>query len=101
MIRKSEESARTIIDRCKKLASFSEDPGCITRTFLAPPMGECHREIAGWLQPLGVDIQIDAAANLRALYPAAAPGAKRLLIGSHLDTVPNGGKYDGALGVVL
>src|SRR5277367_936608 len=101
MIRKGEEVARKIIDRCKMLATFSEESGRTTRTFLSAPMRDCHREIAGWLEPLGVDVKIDAAGNLRALYPAAMSGAKRLIIGSHLDTVPNGGAYDGALGVVL
>jgi allantoate deiminase len=46
-------------------------------------------------------LQIDAVGNLRALYPAAEPAASRLLIGSHLDTVPNAGAFDGILGVVL
>src|SRR5580658_3357380 len=102
MIRQGEEGARKIIARCQKLASFSEEPGCITRTFLSAPMRDCHREIATWLEPVGAEVRIDAAGNLRALYPAAAAsGAQRLLIGSHLDTVPNAGAYDGVLGVVL
>ena len=101
MIRNSEEGARKIIVRCQNLAAFSEAPSCTTRTFLSPPMRDCHREIAGWLEPLGASVEIDAAGNLRALYPAAPSGVQRLLIGSHLDTVPNAGAYDGVLGVVL
>src|SRR5580692_6640760 len=97
----SEGRARKVIDRCQKLAGFSEEPGCTTRTFLSPPMRDCHREIAGWLEALGAEVKIDAAGNLRGLYPAATSDAQRLLIGSHLDTVPNGGAYDGVLGVVL
>ena len=53
------------------------------------------------MEPLGVRVRVDAAGNFRALYPAAQPNAPRLLIGSHLDTVPNAGAYDGILGVVL
>ena len=64
-------------------------------------MRECHQEISRWLQPVGVPVRIDAAGNLRALYPAEYPNAPRLLIGSHLDTVPNAGAYDGILGVVV
>ena len=64
-------------------------------------MHDCHREIARWMEPLGVKIRIDAAGNLRGVYPAAQPNAPRFLIGSHLDTVPNAGAYDGILGVVL
>ncbi len=53
------------------------------------------------MEPLGAQVRIDAAGNLRGVYPAAQPNAPRLLIGSHLDTVPNAGAYDGILGVVL
>jgi allantoate deiminase len=64
-------------------------------------MHDCHREIARWMEPLGVQVRVDAAGNIRGIYPAAQPNAPRLLIGSHLDTVPNAGAYDGVLGVVL
>ena len=93
--------AAEVIGRCLKLASFSEDANSTRRTFLSPPMRECHQEISRWLEALGVSARIDAAGNLRALYPTEHPNAPRLLIGSHLDTVPNAGAYDGILGVVL
>jgi allantoate deiminase len=96
-----ESRAKIAIERCRKLATFSEGAGGTSRTFLSPPMGDCHREIAGWLAPLGVEVRIDAAGNLRALYAGADRDAPRLLIGSHLDTVPNAGAFDGILGVVL
>ena len=64
-------------------------------------MRDCHRQIAEWLRPIEVDVHIDAAGNLRALYSGATPTAPRLIIGSHLDTVPNAGAYDGILGVAL
>ena len=101
MSRDREASAAKIIDRCRKLARFSEEPGCTTRTFLSAPMRDCYREIAGWLDAAGAEVKVDAAGNLRGLYPAATPGSRRLLIGSHLDTVPNAGAFDGVLGVVL
>ncbi|MFZ0292878.1 MAG: allantoate amidohydrolase [Candidatus Sulfotelmatobacter sp.] len=93
--------AQEVVARCLKLASFSEVPGSTQRTFLSPPMHDCHREIARWIEPLGAQVRIDAAGNLRALYPAAKADGARLLIGSHLDTVPNAGAYDGILGVAL
>lgn len=93
--------AEEVTARCRKLASFSEDHGNTRRTFLSPPMHDCHREIARWVEPLGVPVRVDAAGNLRASYPAAQSGASTLLVGSHLDTVPNAGAYDGVLGVVL
>jgi allantoate deiminase len=93
--------AEEVMVRCRKLASFSEDSNGTRRTFLSPPMHDVHREITGWLEPLGVKVRVDAAGNLRALYPAVQTTAPRLLVGSHLDTVPNAGAYDGVLGVVL
>jgi allantoate deiminase len=93
--------AEKTLARCGRLASFSEDQGSLRRTFLSPPMIDCHREIASWMEPLGVPVRVDSAGNLRASYPGIRPGAPRLMIGSHLDTVPNAGAYDGMLGVVL
>jgi allantoate deiminase len=93
--------AEVVVARCQKLAHFSEDVGSTRRTFLSPPMHDCHREISAWLEPLGVEVSLDAVGNLRGVYPAVESNAPKLLIGSHLDTVPNAGAYDGILGVVL
>jgi allantoate deiminase len=93
--------AEEVIARCKKLASYSEDASGIRRTFLSPPMRDCHREIAAWLNAAGAEVTVDAAGNLRGFCAAAQPDAPRLLLGSHLDTVPNAGAYDGVLGVVI
>lgn len=93
--------AEGVFARCKQLASFSEDPGSTRRTFLSPPMRECHREIGNWLTAAGAEVSIDAVGNLRGFYSAEQSGAPRLLIGSHLDTIPNAGAYDGVLGVVV
>lgn len=97
----SERLAAEVITRCQILAQFSEDTGSIRRTFLSPPMHDVHREVSGWLRSLGVSSRLDAAGNLRSVYPSLEVDAPRLLIGSHLDTVPNAGAYDGILGVVL
>jgi allantoate deiminase len=64
-------------------------------------MRECHEEISKWLRGAGAEVAVDAAGNLRGFYAGAQFGAPRLLIGSHLDTVPNAGAYDGVLGVVI
>src|SRR5712691_4738111 len=80
---------------------FSEDAGGTRRTFLSAPMRDCHREIAGWLEPLGVQVHVDAVGNLSGFYSGVSPGAPRILFRSHLDTVPNAGAFDGILGVVL
>jgi allantoate deiminase len=93
--------AEVVIARCRKLATFSEDAGGTRRTFLSAPMHDCHREVSSWMKPLGMNISLDAVGNLRGFYTGASPGAPRILIGSHLDTVPNAGAFDGILGVVL
>jgi allantoate deiminase len=93
--------ADVVIARCRKLATFSEDAGGTRRTFLSAPMRDCHREVSSWMNNLGMTVSLDAAGNLRGFYSAALPGAPRILIGSHLDTVLNAGAFDGILGVVL
>jgi allantoate deiminase len=93
--------AEEAIARCRKLASFSEDASATRRTFLSPPMHDCHRDVSSWMKALGIKMSVDAVGNLRGCYAAASPNSPRLLIGSHLDTVPNAGAFDGLLGVVL
>lgn len=95
------ELAKEVIARCQKLARFSEDAEGTRRTFLSTPMRGCHAEITAWLKSTGAEVRVDAAGNLRGFYPAAQPNAPRLLLGSHLDTIPNAGAYDGILGVVI
>jgi allantoate deiminase len=91
--------AEKIISRCNYLGQFSEEPGQIKRTFLSPAMRDCMREVQGWMEAAGMQVKMDAAGNLRARYAGASNTT--LMIGSHLDTVPNSGAFDGILGVVL
>lgn len=93
--------AAKVIARCQRFASFTEDAGSIRRTFLSRPMHDCHRELSGWMEALGAQSHIDAAGNFRSVYPASQLDAPRILIGSHLDTVPRAGAYDGVLGLVV
>lgn len=93
--------AQHVIDCCRHLARFSEDATTITRRFLTPPTREVHQFLRAWMERLGMQVTLDAAGNLRGLYPAPQPEAPRLLIGSHIDTVPDAGAFDGVLGVVL
>ena len=101
LTRNPTELAYEVVARCRRLATFSEDAAGLRRTFLSPPMQGVHREIADWLDQLDVHAWIDAAGNLRGLYTGTNPSAPRLLIGSHLDTVPHAGAFDGILGVVI
>src|ERR1700716_673884 len=96
----TDRSAR-IIARCREIAACTEVPGEITRLFLTPPMHKVHALLRDWMEAAGMTVRIDAIGNLRGLWPGLAPGSPRLLIASHLDTVPNAGAFDGILGVVL
>jgi allantoate deiminase len=64
-------------------------------------MHDVHRYLGEWMGSLHMDVRVDAMGNLRGLHPGSRGGGRRLLIGSHLDTVPNAGAFDGILGVVL
>lgn len=93
--------AEQVLQRCDILARHSESSTAICRTFLSAPMRACHQQIKEWMVPLGMHVTIDAAGNLHGLYPGVNGSSPRLLVGSHLDTVPDAGRYDGVLGVVL
>ncbi len=91
-----------VVARCRLLAEATEEPGFITRTFLSEPMHTVHAQLRGWMEMAGMSVSVDHAGNLRGVYPSGRPpGAPRLFIGSHLDTVPHAGAFDGILGVVL
>jgi len=93
--------AQRAIAECRHIATMTEEPGRITRRFLTPPMHDVHAHLRTRMEALGMIVQVDAAGNLRGLWQPAAADGKRLLLGSHLDTVPNGGAFDGVLGVTL
>ena len=93
------EQADKVIARCRSLAQFTEEPGQIKRTFLSPAMHDCMQALQAWMKAAGMTFEIDAAGNLRGRY--AGTTGTRLMTGSHLDTVPNSGPFDGMLGVML
>jgi len=86
-----------LIRRCRLLADQTEEPGYTTRTYLSPPMREVHRLVRGWMEAAGMTTRIDAVGNLRGVYG----DGPRIMIGSHLDTVPRAGAFDGILGVMI
>jgi allantoate deiminase len=93
--------ARKVIEQCQSIAGCTTEPGFTTRSFLSEPMRGVHAQLSHWMKDFGMKVSIDAAGNLRGLYPAGDASARRLYIGSHLDTVPRAGAYDGVLGVVI
>ena len=88
----------------EQLAQHSDpgyaEQGQLTVTYLTDAHRACAAFIASTMQACGFDeVSIDAVGNVVGLYKASQPGAKTLLTGSHYDTVRNGGKYDGRLGI--
>jgi len=86
---------------CGRIATMTEEPGRITRRFLTPPVRAVHEYLRVRMQELGMQVHVDAAGNLRGLWQSQNASGKRLVMGSHIDTVPDAGAYDGVLGVVV
>jgi allantoate deiminase len=96
-----EASARSVMERCDILSGYSEEPDRLTRRFASPPMRQVNETVATWMQAAGMVVQQDNVGNLIGRYEADHPGAQTLLLGSHLDTVRDAGRYDGPLGVMV
>jgi allantoate deiminase len=90
-----------ILSRCEVLAGCSEEPGRLTRTFLSPPMREVHAHLRQWMTAAGLQVRVDAVGNMIGRLPGRHEDSRIFVVGSHVDTVPDAGKYDGILGVVL
>ena len=90
-----------IMQWSEDLAQWSDEPDALTCAY----MTDAHRATASRLVELmrdaGMQVQVDAVGNVVGRYLSDAPGAKTLMTGSHYDTVRNGGKYDGRLGILL
>jgi len=90
----------------EKLSTHSDpgyaEKGQLTVTYLTDAHRACAQRISHWMRDCGFDeVEIDAVGNVVGRYHGAQPDAKYLLTGSHYDTVRNGGKYDGRLGIFV
>lgn len=83
-----------------ELGVISDEPPQLTRTFLSPALGRAKLCLAEWMHEAGLQVFEDQAGNLIGRLPCARADAGTLVCGSHIDTVRNAGKYDGAMGVV-
>lgn len=89
-----------ILERIDALAEISEEPGKLTRTFLTPEHRRANDLVESWMRRAGMATRIDAIGNVIGRYEGRRAGLPALILGSHLDTVRDAGKYDGMLGVV-
>jgi allantoate deiminase len=87
-----------VMARCDELAGFTEEPGRLTRRFATPALRDAGEAVAGWMREAGMTVRRDAIGNV---IGRREGGPRTLLLGSHLDTVPNAGRYDGMLGVLV
>lgn len=95
------ERAQRAIAECRRIAAMTEEPGRTTRRFLSPPMRDVHALLRSRMEAHGAVVSVDAVGNLRGRWQPPNTQRKRLILGSHFDTVPNAGAFDGVLGVTL
>jgi N-carbamoyl-L-amino-acid hydrolase len=101
------ELGNLVWDWAEKLAVHSDpgyaEKGELTVTYLTDAHRACAQRISHWMrEDCGFDsVEIDAVGNVVGVYHGRDPSAQRLLTGSHFDTVRNGGKYDGRVGIFV
>lgn len=89
-----------LMDRLEALARISDDADGLTRLYLSPSHKRAAQTLTGWMRDVGLDVRMDAVGTIIGRYGGTGDSDLPMLIGSHIDTVRNAGKYDGALGVL-
>lgn len=90
-------TAADVLARCATLGRISEEPDRLTRRVATPALVTAGDVVAGWMEEAGMTTRRDAVGNVVGRYGS---GDRPLVLGSHLDTVPNAGTFDGQLGIV-
>lgn len=93
-------SGERIMARIEALARCSEQSDGLTRVFLSEQHRAANDLALQWMREAGMAARVDAMGNVVGRYEGTRPGAPCLMLGSHLDTVRDAGKYDGMLGVI-
>lgn len=83
------------------IGACSDAEDGLTCSYMTPAHRRTASELADWMRDAGMVAHIDAVGNVVGRYACGRPGAKTLITGSHYDTVRDGGKYDGRLGILL
>ncbi|KIS43571.1 allantoate amidohydrolase [Kosakonia radicincitans] len=94
------EAAVRVMARADELAAISETPDALTRVYLSTQHLQANQRVAEWMRQAGMIVWQDSVGNICGRYEAVQEGAPAVLLGSHLDTVRNAGRYDGMLGVL-
>ena len=90
-----------IVVRVARLGRHSDSPDHYTRTLFTPAHRAAAGQIAQWMAEAGMEVRTDPLGNVIGRYEGASSDAKTLLMGSHFDSVRNGGKFDGVLGILV
>jgi allantoate deiminase len=90
----------TIVDRIGCLAALSDEPGKLTRLYLGPAHRLAVRQVKAWMRAAGMTVRVDSVGTVVGRYEGTARDMPSLLLGSHIDTVRNAGRFDGILGVL-
>lgn len=91
----------TVMNWSEIIGQWSEADAGLTCSYMTPTHRRTAAQIGQWMREAGMAVHIDAVGNVVGRYEAEQPGAKTLTTGSHYDTVRDGGKYDGRLGILL
>jgi allantoate deiminase len=101
-------AANTYPDLCTEimahvevLARLSETPAGLTRRYLTPQHRQAADLVLAWMREAGMDARLDAVGNMVGYYEGEDPTAPALMMGSHIDTVRDAGRFDGMLGVII
>jgi allantoate deiminase len=89
--------AATVLERCARLGEISEEPGLLVRRYGTDAMRRANELVGGWMFAAGLDVREDTIGNVIGRRGEGRP----LVLGSHLDTVRDAGRYDGPLGVLV
>ncbi len=89
-----------LLDRLAALANCTDEPGRVTRLFLSPAHARAVALVRGWMEQAGLVTTLDASASVVGTRPGPRPDSPVLLLGSHIDSVRDGGRFDGCLGVL-
>lgn len=84
-----------------EIGAWSEADDGLTCSYMTPVHRRTADQLAAWMMDAGMTVHIDAVGNVCGRYASRDPAAKSLITGSHYDTVKDGGKYDGRLGILL
>ncbi len=93
-------SPARIMARCAEIARHSELANGLTRVYLSKEQRAANALVLAWMREAGMQARLDAAGSVVGRYEGTQPGLACLMLGSHLDSVRDAGRYDGMLGVV-